>query len=296
MSESLNILDRINFKSYHYILLFLLVFILRIPSFFIDYLSVDELSDFLLAKEAFYGGQLFIDHMQVRYISFYYYLLSIIIFGDSSTIGLHIQTSFLFFICAIYIYNISNIILKNKKYSFLSGVIYLLTVSLNYPENTATMLEHIANFFILPSILIFIYNENRILNIIVNRLNFILIGILIFIAGLAKQTAFIFLLFPIVYYLIQILLDKKVKLSYILSLFFIILGFILSFFILYLIHNYYNIWDLWLHYFFYTSSYYYIPFSQQYTVFETIVRFLEVKFYSFINQPIIWISLIFFYI
>jgi len=271
------------------IFIVLIIFLVRIPTFFIEFLNVDELSEFLLTKEGLLGGIMFQDVLQVRFISYLYHYFALYILGDGSTIGLHVLTSFIYVLCALGLFYIG-ILIKNRYIGFYSAIIYISNCILTYPENTACMLESIVNLFIIHSILIILYLEVNNIEKIKKYILLFIVGILIFLASLSKQTGIIYIILPCIYFIYKIIVYKY---KYFLDLLTVILGFFISILILliylYINDNVYN----FVHYFFLTSFYQYLPLNQGYIWYETVIRFLESMFYIFIAQPILWISSIF---
>ena len=280
----------INRDLFVFIIITIFIVLLRIPSYFIEFLNVDELSDYLLAREVVNGWNNLKDVMQVRFTSFFFYYFIIFLTNSETTITLHIANTFNLIIQAFFIFKISKIIINSNK-AIIATLIFIFCTIISYPELISTKLEYICNLFIIVSIYLILYTENmEIQNRLKNKFLQFFAGILIFLAGLAKQPALLIITVPIMFYLFMILTRKSKSKDYFLKIFFILSGYVFSIIVLIVILYSISLLNTWLYFYFYTSFSFYVPYSQDYSYFATILRFLETMGLIILNQPILWLG------
>ncbi len=151
---------RLSFKqifSPAYIFLFVTTFFIRFPFFFRDYIDRDE-STFILIGKSITDGHLPYDHMWDLKppLLFYFFAFIEYIFPDS-LIAIRFFGVLIIFISAVVLMQIAKMI--GAKNPFVIALSYVLLSSL-FGSLQGIMSEHVAVFFFLPALYLFLKNKN----------------------------------------------------------------------------------------------------------------------------------------
>ena len=186
--------SRFNLKHFFaapYLFLFGVTFFIRFPFFFRDYIDRDE-STFILIGNSITDGHLPYDFLWDLKPPLLFYVFGFVewLFPDSLT-AIRFFGVIIIFISAIVLMQIAKMIgLKN---GFLIGLSYILLSSL-FGSIQGVMSEHVAMFFFLPGLLLFLKNKTAV--------NLLLAGILFGSALLCKLNLAYTLLALFLYYFI----------------------------------------------------------------------------------------------
>jgi hypothetical protein len=161
--------------SPEYVFLFCATFFIRFPFFFRDYIDRDE-STFILIGKSITDGHLPYDHMWDLKppLLFYFFAFVQYLFPDS-LVAIRFFGVLIIFISAVVLMHIARTI--GARNSFAIGLSYVILSSL-FGSLQGIMSEHVAVFFFLPGLLLFLRNKQT--------LNLLLAGFLFGCALLCK--------------------------------------------------------------------------------------------------------------
>jgi len=183
-----------HFFSASYLFLFVTTFFIRFPFFFRDYIDRDE-STFILIGKSITDGHLPYDHMWDLKPPLLFYVFAFVQWlVPDSLIAIRFFGVLIIFISAIVLMQIAKT--TGAKNGFLIGLSYVVLSSL-FGSIQGIMSEHVAVFFFLPGLLLFLKNKRS--------LNLLLSGILFGCAllcklNLAYTLAALFLFYFLFYY------------------------------------------------------------------------------------------------
>ena len=144
------------FFSWPYLFLFCTAFFIRFPFFFRDYIDHDE-STFILIGKSITEGHLPYDFLwDLKPPLLFYFFGAIEYIFPHSLIAVRLSGVFIIFISAIVLMQIAKTI--GARNGFLIALLYVILSSL-FGSLQGVMSEHVAVFFFLPGLLLFLKNK-----------------------------------------------------------------------------------------------------------------------------------------
>lgn len=194
-------------RSLIFLTIFLIAFIQRGSTLFVEFYDVDELTDVIMTGEIVDGGKPYIDAIPSRPVLFAFYYVIFKVFGSGNIIALHFVT-ILWVIGTCYLLYKINTELFNKKAGYLAGLLYAIFVSSFFEYYLAVHGEVIFNLPVALAFYLFVLAEKG----KKSSLNYFLAGVVTAIAFFTKGHTLLLLVF-FAFYLIFIkgLLTKKLK-------------------------------------------------------------------------------------